>query len=349
MASVEKGPPGAGDRTDLNAARQMSALRQYTPGGVLKYEPIDIPRPGPGEVLVKMDASPINPSDLAMLAGTYLERSYPFTPGLEGSGIVVEAGGGVLARMRLGKRVACSPPHGGDGCWAEYMLTSAMNVAPLPRGVSREQGAMMLVNPMTAMAFMDLARAGKHRAIVNNAAASALGKMLARLSGKAGIPLINIVRREQQVESLKGAGAIHVLNSSSPDFKEELKSLSKELHATLFLDAVTGAQSSVLLEAAPRGSTLVAYARLSGDSITADPGFLIREEKQIVGFQLGNWLQTKNVFFKLRFLNRVRKLLSDELSSTVNRSYPMDKVEEALSFYREHMSEGKIILKIGYD
>ena len=325
----------------------MSAVRQHDAGGKLKIEQVEVPRPGPGEVLIKMDASPINPSDLALLAGGYLERSYPFTPGLEGSGTVVAAGSGIFPRLRLGKRVACSPQHGGNGTWADYMLTSAMNVAPLPNHISSEQGSMMLVNPMTAMAFIQLARNGKHQAMVNNAAASSLGKMLIRLAKSAGIPLINIVRNEDHITALKDLGAEHVLNSNSVSFAEELKRLSEELGATLVLDAVTGSQSSILLDAAPHGSTLLAYARLSGDPMTADPGALIKEEKEIVGFQLGNWLQTKGLLFKIRFINRVKKQLSGNLSSQISRTYPLEQVEEAIAHYREHMSEGKIVLNIG--
>jgi NADPH:quinone reductase-like Zn-dependent oxidoreductase len=328
---------------------QMKAIRQQEPGGPLTIEEIALPCPGPGQVLIKMDASPVNPSDLALIAGGYLERSYPFTPGLEGSGTVVRAGSGLFPSLRLGKRVACSPLHGGDGCWAEYMLTSAMNVAPLPSHTSGEQGSMMLVNPMTAMAFIQLAREGKHQSIVNNAAASSLGKMLVRLTRSKGIPLINIVRKETQVEHLKALGAVHVLNSSLPGFGEELKGLAAELGATLILDAVSGSQSSILLDAAPRGSTLLIYARLSGDPVLADPGTLIKEEKEIRGFQLGNWLDTKGLLFKLRFIKRVKSALDAELSSQINRTYPLARVEEAISYYRLHMSDGKIILKIGSD
>lgn len=326
---------------------QMAALRQHKAGGPMLLEQIRVPRPGPGEVLVRMEASPVNPSDLALLAGGYLERSYPFTPGLEGSGTVVEAGSGLLPRLRLGKRVACSPGHGSDGTWAGFMLTTATNVAPIPAHVSMEQGSMMLVNPMTAMAFLQMAREGKHRAVINNAAASSLGKMLIRLTLNRDIPLINIVRNETQVETLKKLGAVHVLNSQSPSFIEELKSLARTLNATLVLDAVTGSQSASLLDAAPPGSTLVAYARLSGDPLKADPGSLIREGKKVVGFQLANWLQDKSLLFKLRFIGKVKKALDGELASTVNRSYPLERAEEAIAYYREHMSDGKIVLQIG--
>ena len=153
---------------------QMSAIRQHAPGGEVKMEQVSLPIPGPGEVLVKMDAAPVNPSDLAVLKEGYLGLSYPYTPGLEGSGTVVAAGSGLFPKLRLGSRVACSPQRGGDGTWAAYMRTSAMHVAPLPKNVTSEHGSMMLVNPMTAMAFIHLARDGKHKAMVNNAAASSL-------------------------------------------------------------------------------------------------------------------------------------------------------------------------------
>ena len=302
--------------------QKMMSVRQHEAGGPLSFEKVQVPRPGPGQVLVKMDAAPINPSDLALLRGGYLDRSYPFTPGLEGSGTVVAAGKGLFPRLRLGRRVACSPLQGGDGTWAEYMLTSAMHVAPLREQIPSEQGSMMLVNPMTAMAFMQLAKTGRHKAVVNNAAASSLGKMLLRLARSEGMPLINIVRKEEHVTPLTEMGAMHVLNSSSPDFKEELARLAHELGATLFLDAVSGEQSSILLDAAPRGSTLLVYARLSADPLNAHPHALIADEKKIMGFQLGNWLQSKGLLFKLRFINGVKKHLGDELASQISRTFP---------------------------
>ncbi|MEN8202265.1 MAG: zinc-binding dehydrogenase [Bacteroidota bacterium] len=324
---------------------KMLAIRQHKADGKLILEEVALPRPGPGEVLVRMHASPINPSDLALLKGGYLKRNYPFIPGLEGSGVLVDHGGGLLAGLRKGKRVACTPDPEGDGTWAEYIKTSVMRTVPLPGSISMEQGAMMLVNPMAAMAFLHLARKGKHRAMVNNAAASSLGKMLIRLCAERDLPLINIVRKEEQRNELKNLGASHVLNSSDESFEAELKQLASRLEASLFLDAVGGHQCASLLSAAPPRSTLIAYARLSGDPISADPGDLIREDKKIAGFQLGNWLQTKGILFKLRFINQVKKHMDGALSSHVNQTFALNDVEEAISYYRTHMSQGKIILK----
>lgn len=322
----------------------MLAVRQHRPGGELVTESIPLPGPGPGEVLVRMQASPVNPSDLAMIRGDSPGIRYPYTPGLEGGGIVVKAGRGLLPALRKGKRVACTPVPGKDGTWADYMITSATRCAPLPADITTEAGSMMLVNPMTALAFIDIARKEKHRAVVNNAAASALGKMLVRLSGKYRLPLINIVRKEEHVKELEHMGAAYVLNSSDDNFREDLKRLAGKLNATLILDAVTGKQTALLLDAVPRGSRLIAYARLSGDHISVDPASLILEDKQLTGFQLGNWLQSKSLLFKIRFLNRVGQMLPGTLASQIRRRMPLEKAEEAITLYKKNMSGGKILL-----
>ncbi|MGW8314437.1 MAG: alcohol dehydrogenase catalytic domain-containing protein [Bacteroidales bacterium] len=330
--------------TSQKLPEQMSAVRQESPGGKLILGSVPVPQPGKGQVLVKMHAAPVNPSDLALLKGGYMERNYPFTPGLEGSGEVVGTGGGMVARLRVGKRVACTPDPKGDGTWAEYMVTAATRTAPLPKGISPEQGSMMLVNPLTAMALMKIAREGHHAALVNNAAASALGKMLIRLARRHRIPLINIVRKEEQVTSLKEMGAGVVINSTGPGFAEELTRHCTELRATLFLDAVGGEHTARLLEAAPHGSRVICYARLSGEPLHIDPGVLIQEEKTLEGFLLGHWLDTQSLFAKLRLLGQVRKALPEMLSSPIHHTVAMEQVEQAIADYRENMSAGKVIL-----
>lgn len=324
----------------------MKAVRQKEPGGALVTEMVPLPAPGKGEVLVRMHAAPVNPSDLALLKGGYMERQYPFTPGLEGSGLVVASGRGLLALLRKGKRVACTPAPSGDGTWAEYMVTPASRTAPLPGEASFEQGSMMLVNPMTAMAFMEIAGKGKHRALVNNAAGSELGRMLIRLTGRQQLPLINIVRRKEQVSELMEGGAHIVLCSGDPGFGEQLRQAARDLGATLLLDAIGGEQTSLLMEAAPKGSRLICYARLSGDPIRIDPGWLIKEEKTMEGFLLGNWLRDQPLTGKLRLLRNVRKALPDLLSSRIHRTLPLDMAGHAVDTYHRQMSAGKTILRI---
>jgi NADPH:quinone reductase-like Zn-dependent oxidoreductase len=322
----------------------MKAVRQHEAGGALVIETVPVPKPGKGEVLVKMHSSPVNPSDLALLKGGYLERNYPFVAGLEGSGRVVASGGGAIANMRKGKWVACTPDPAGDGTWAEFMKTTALHTVTLPKGITPAQGSMMLVNPLTAVALLEIAKKGHHSALVNNAAASALGKMLIRLSGKSGIPLINIVRSNDHMEELKSLGARYVLNSTEPSYEKELTQMASRLKATLLLDAVGGEASSILMRAAPHGSTLLMYARLSGQPVVADPGWMIQEGKKIEGFQLGQWLDELGIMAKLRLISRVKKGMSGPLNSPVRTTMPMEEIHKALSLYQKQMSAGKIII-----
>src|SRR5262249_2346285 len=123
----------------------------------LSFARVPVPSPGPGEVLIKMAASPINPSDLMFVRGLYaFKKPLPAIPGFEGSGTVVASGGGIMARMLAGKRVACAAadPKIAGGTWAEYLVTSAMLCVPLSKSLDLDQASMMLVNPLSAWALV---------------------------------------------------------------------------------------------------------------------------------------------------------------------------------------------------
>jgi NADPH2:quinone reductase len=145
---------------------------QLDDDGRLVLGRIPVPRPARGEVLIRTAAAPINPSALRFLSGSGGSTS-PMVPGLEGSGTVVESGGGLLPRLLVGRRVAFASARGGT--WAEYAVAAAMSCIPLRQHVSLEQGASLIVNPLTAVAFFEMVERGHHHAIINNAAASALG------------------------------------------------------------------------------------------------------------------------------------------------------------------------------
>src|SRR5512143_4180974 len=213
----------------------MHAVQLDEPNGPLTLREIPVPRPQAGQVLIRMAAAPINPSDLGSLSGMSYsgERQFPFTPGLEGSGTVIEAGEGIMPRLLNGRRVACSALLTGDGTWAEYMVTSARSCIPLNKNVSLEQGAMLLVNPLSALAMFEIAQRGKHRAVVSTAAASALGGMILRLGKRHNMPVIHVVRRQAQVDWVRGLGGEYVLNSSDADFSKQLRTLAHQLKATL--------------------------------------------------------------------------------------------------------------------
>src|SRR6516225_1635164 len=263
----------------LPATMRAVQLRDYEgkPGSLTVAE-MPVPQPGPGEVLVRVAASPVNPSDLMFITGNYgFKKPLPATPGFEGSGTVVEAGSGMMAQFMKGRRVACAAADAKSkgGLWAEYVVTPAQFCVPLGKKVEMEHAATMLVNPLTAWALVDEARRGGHRAAVQTAAASALGRMVVRLGQRFSLPIVNVVRRTEQVQLLRGMGAEHVLNSGDSDFDDQLRSLCRKLGASISFEAVAGEMSGRVLRAQPVGSRMLVYGGLSLKGIQIDPESLI--------------------------------------------------------------------------
>ncbi len=324
-------------------ALQLRAYDGKPESLVLVEKPV--PRPGKGQVLVKIAATPVNPSDTGFIRGLYaMQKKLPITPGFEGSGTVVAAGSGFMGRALIGKRVACSAPFDGDGTWAEYMVTSAKMCIPLRKQVSLEQGAMLIVNPMTAWALLDIAKRGGHRAVVQSAAASALGRMIFRLGQRFGITVINVVRRQEQIDLLQALGAKYVLNSSATDFEEHLRQLGHELQVSLALEAVSGEISAYILRALPKGAKMIVYGAVSEQGCQIDPRSLIFDGKRLEGFWLAEWARHKSMPGQIRAAMQVQKLLESDLKTEVRARLPLEEAGKGLQQYAAHMTEGKILL-----
>jgi len=324
----------------------MRAVQLDEPNGRLTLREIPVPRPQAGQVLIRMAAAPINPSDLGALSGVSYsgERQYPFTPGIEGSGTVIAAGGGLRSRWLNGRRVACSAPMRGNGTWAEYMVTSAQVCAPLKKNVGLERGAMLLVNPFSALAMFEIAKRGKHRAIVSTAATSALGRMILRLGNRHNIPVIHIVRRQAQVDWIRGLGGEYTLNSGDADFVGQLRTMAHKLHASLLLDAIGGSMTQQLADAAPFGSTILLYSRLSAQRSIIDPMTAVSRNLHFDGWFLPNWLREKNFLQSLRFSLQAQSLLATDLQSPIHKRLPLAAAQEGVEVYLHNMTAGKILL-----
>ncbi len=232
------------------------------PDGTLTVEVADTAFPAPtgNQVLVRMEAAPINPSDLALLFGAADLEHAEYSPGRvvakmpepfasaararhgqrlpvgnEGAGTVVAAGEGEAARALVGQRVACVPGH----AFSQYAIAEAAMCLPLGDH-SSEQGASSFVNPMTALGFAETARMEGQRAIVHSAAASNLGQMLVRICQEDGLELVNIVRKPEQAEILRGLGAAHIVDSSAPDFMKQLRAAIEATGAYFGFDPIGG-------------------------------------------------------------------------------------------------------------
>jgi NADPH:quinone reductase-like Zn-dependent oxidoreductase len=326
----------------------MKALELHAYDGRPRLVEKPVPQPGRGQVLVRVAATPINPSDLKFMEGAYgVRKALPVVPGFEGSGIVVAAGPGLMGKFIRGKRVACLAPETGDGTWAEYMVAEARRCIPLRPYVTLEQGAMMVVNPWTAWALVDMARRGKHPAAVHTAAASALGRMMLRLGLRFGYPIVHVVRRAEQAELLRNLGAKHVLDSTQPDFDARLKDLCRSLGATVAFDPVAGEMTGRVLSAMPRGSRAVVYGSLSGQPCTVRADQFIYEGKRVEGFWTPVWAAERGLLGRAKVAFGVQKLLATDLRTEVRSCVSLERAAEAIEAYKHDMTGGKVLLAPG--
>jgi NADPH:quinone reductase-like Zn-dependent oxidoreductase len=235
--------------------------------GELEISLLDVPTPEPGadEVVVRVEATPINPSDLGLLTGAAdlatarasgskerpvirakvpqaamkgmaarLDQSMPV--GNEGAGVVIRTGGSEAAKALMGKTVSMI----GGAMYAQYRCIKASDCMALPAGTTAAEGASWFVNPFTALGMTETMRREGHKALVHTAAASNLGQMLNKICIKDGIALVNIVRKPEQAEVLRKIGAKYVVDSSSASFQEDLTNALHETGATLAFDAIGG-------------------------------------------------------------------------------------------------------------
>jgi NADPH:quinone reductase-like Zn-dependent oxidoreductase len=233
----------------------------------LALQAIDMPQPGADEVVIRIEAAPLNPSDLGVLfsaadmstakqSGTeqspVITADIPaqFMPSLktrvgvatpvgnEGAGTVVAAGSSPAAQALMGKTVAVI----GGGTYRQYHCANVQSCLELKEGTTAKEGASSFVNPLTALAMVETMRAEGHKAIIHAAAASNLGQMLNRICIADGVDLINIVRKEEQETLLRDMGAKYVVNSSSDTFIADLTAAIIETGATIAFDPIGGGQ-----------------------------------------------------------------------------------------------------------
>lgn len=302
-----------------------------------------VPVPKRGEVLIRMRAAPINPNDLLFLDGVYeVKKPLGTIAGFEGAGTVVGTGGGAIARFMLGREVACAA-GAADGTWAEYACVDAMQCAPLRKGADPQQAAMMLTNPMTALVLLQTARRAGHRALVQNAAAGAIGKMMVRLCARNRLPLVNVVRRAEQADALRAIGAEHVIISSEPNADADLRALCDRLGVRFAFDAVAGAATDQLARAIGLGGRILVYGMLSGAACQIDTDTLVFRRLRIDGFTMYAWLEATSLFGKLRTVNAVQRRLADDLRSEIRATKSLAEFADAIAIARGSTSDGKVL------
>ena len=312
----------------------------------------EFPEPKGNQVLVKMEAAPINPSDLALLLGPAdLENAdysdgkivakmpEPFNSGQkarhgqrlpagnEGAGTVIATGDSDMAKALMGQRVACVP----GTAYSEYAIADANMCLPLG-DISSKDGASAFVNPMTALGFVETAKMEGASAILHTAAASNLGQMLVRICQEDKMPLVNIVRRKEQVHLLQEMGAEHIVNSSADDFMNQLRESIDATDAFFGFDPIGGGK---MVDACFKAMEQVAVSKMKDYNRYGsnqqkkmyiygrlDLGPTVLTPAYGFGWTLSGWLLTP--FLQqagMETVTRMRKRVLDNLTTTFKSDY----------------------------
>lgn len=371
----------------MSETRGLKLLSTLAEDGRLTVELVEdtLPAPTGNQLLVRVEAAPINPSDLGLMFGPADVASADYAPrrivaqmpepavramaarigqplgvGNEAAGTVMAAGDGAAAQALIGKRVAMI---GGD-MYVQYRLIDASDCIALPDDVTAEQGASAFVNPMTVLGFIETAKAGGHKAIVHTAAASNLGQMLVRVAQVDGLGLVNIVRSADQVALLRGIGAEHVINSSDADFSARLEEAIAATGATVAFDAIGGGkQVSQILHAmekvAIRGATYSRYGSSSPKhayiygALDMGPTILTRSfgfTWDVSGWLLFPFLQKAGPDTAERMRQRVRDNLTTLFASHYKARLSLEEAltrEAVLAYNARRTGEKYLILPNG--
>jgi len=323
----------------------FKALLSQGPGKAPQVEFIPLPKPGKNQVIVKMEFAPINPSDIATMYGGYRTPSgdKKALVGFEGSGTIVAVGEDLLIQHQVGDKVHCS----GIGTMAEYLVANSENCSKIQGDLSFEHAACHFVNPGTVYYMGYLVEKGGHKAAIHTAGTSALGRMLIRYFKHKGIKLINIVRRDDYNEELTKLGADYILNSQAPDFEAKLKEIAEKENATISFDAISGDFPAKLIHAQPPGSICYVYGALSGEREVKAVSILdLFKGKQLAGLYLTNFVdQMAKTGEITKVFAEIHSLLPSIFKSEIQKVFTLDNIQEALAYYNQNSSKGKILLK----
>lgn len=314
------------------------------PKDVLKIEDKQIQPPKDNEVLVRMLARPINPSDLIPIRGSYAHRiSLPDIPGYEGVGIVEDVGS-LVSHHLIGKRVL---PLRGEGTWQEYVKTSAEFAVPIPHFIDDFTASQMYINPLTALVTCTkVLKLTPDDVLLVNACGSSIGHIFAQLSKILGFRLIAITRNNKHTKELLHLGASYVIDTSEHPLYETVMTLTNELGADAAIDSVGGSSGTDLAFCIHPNGHFLTIGLLSGLQVNWKE--IIEQAKVNVHlFHLRNWNKKVSTATWQNAFHHLIKLISDkELSlMTMNSQYDLLNIKEAINAVESSVkNNGKVFL-----
>lgn len=311
------------------------------PTDVLKIEYTPIESPHQNEVLVRMLARPINPSDLIPIRGAYSHRiSLPYIPGYEGVGVVEDVGSSVSKQL-IGQRVL---PLRGEGTWQEFVKTSSEFVIPLPHSIDDFTAAQMYINPVTAWVICtEVLKLRPNDVLLVNACGSAIGHIFAQLSKILGFRLVAVVRNNKYTEDLLQLGASHVIDTSQAPLRESVMELTNGTGANAAIDSIGGASGNELAFCVRPHGNLLTIGLLSGIQVNwAD---IVKNAKVNANlFHLRHWNRSVTPDRWQETLHHVIRFVADKKLQLmkVDSTYDLPYVKQAIDV--AELSKGKVFL-----
>lgn len=312
----------------------------------LKTIETKMPTPNDNEVIIKVNAAPINPSDIAFIQGVYnVVKPLPATPGFEASGVIVDAGKN--CKDVIGKKVSCFVQDDKSGTWSEFVLANKEDIILLKDEMDMDQAACFTVNPFTAYGLFSIALIYQSKAIVQNASGGQVAYFIRKMAEEHNIKVIDIVRKPETATELINDGAKYVLVETDENFKEKLHKLITELDATVAFDAVGGTLSGIIYNALPNDSELVVYGGLSGKAIDGiNTMEVIFNNKIISGFNLIDWkAELDEGEFEQISEELQEKFICGDYKTKIADAYSLEDIVVGLRSYISAMSLGKILIK----
>jgi mitochondrial enoyl-[acyl-carrier protein] reductase / trans-2-enoyl-CoA reductase len=311
------------------------------PETVLSIAEEEVPAPRAGEVLIRVEASPINPADLNIIEGKYPKRpELPAVPGMEGAGVIASVGAEVSG-FNVGDRVLV--PHG-TGAWREYVTVPASGVFAVPSNIPAFQAAMLRINPPTAWRMLhDFVKLQPGDWVLQNAANSAVGRAVIVMAKAMGIHTVNIVRRPELIPELRALGAGTVLVESD-ELVQQVGDLAPFGRVRLAFNAVGGESALRLASALSRQGVLVTYGAMGRQPMRIPNGLLIFKNLVWTGFWISAWYKhATDEEVRDMFASIFPLLASGALAVPVAATYPLDQFREAIQHASSDRRPGKIL------
>ena len=329
--------------------RRLRLVAHGEPSAVVELETVPAPALGPEDVLVSMEAAPLNPSDFVLVRGVYGVRpALPFSLGAEGVGRVARTGSNVDATLQ-GTRVLIVPTYE-QGTWADEVVVPARSVVPVSENADPLQLSMIGINPATAELLLNrYVSLSPGDWIAQTAANSAMGQYIIALAKLAGVRTLNVVRRPDAAEQVRAWGGDRVVLQGDALLADVETALDGH-PLSLVLDTVGGTAVGALAKSLKPGGAIVVYAALGGQPPVVSPRDLIYRGLSLHGFWLMNWMRSaartdiQTMYRKLGDL-----VAAGSLSAAVEGSYPLDRFKDAFQHALKPHRAGKILFTFGGD